>query len=348
MSSLRHVLLPSLFTTLSFSAGISLAAEMPQRPGLATTKPEASATVAADATAKPTDATEGVKATTAETPAAPQPKTFVSDGQPFSMEELGFAITPPAAWEVSTYESTMSLVMREPKDNAPSYDKPKYQRNITVTASSNASPIDEKRAIELEASMTKRAEGDASIAQFKVIEHKFFNFRGENDGLLVYSSMDLGEYKMMQMHVLVSGQEKQFLMTYTDLADRFSDQADQNFAKAWSSMVSVAVKGETPNRQEQMIRYGSIAGGAFFLLLVGFTLRRRAVKKRYANEGDSFEDFDSVNGEGEASGSMIATLAHGWRISKATKNDANDDLLFSSHAGNALQNTKVTSFVSGF
>lgn len=378
MFSLRNVVATSLLTTLTISAG-AFAAES-TRPSLPTRLPAAAkfeekdlAESARGPAAAPelavntttpnlpqapvagqTQNAASAPAAVVTTDAAPQPtpRTFISDGQLFAMDEIGFSIIPPATWEVSTYESSMTMVMREPKDDKPSYDKPKYQRNITVTSIAKASPIDESRAIELEASMTKRASEDSSIQNFKVIEHKFFNYRGENDGLLVYSSMDLGEYKMMQMHVLVSGEEKQFLMTYSDLAERFSDAADTNFAKAWSSIVSTTVKGLTPNRQEKMVRVGSIAAGALLLLLTVFFIRRRQNKSRYANDADAFEDFDSVNNDGEATGSMIATLANGWRIGSKVANASADDLFFSSAVGtkiggNAPQ-TKATSFVSGF
>lgn len=341
--TLRHLaplslIMSSLFGAAAFGQSAP-ATKLPPMPKWQESKTVSTGSETAAAPEAPAQAS-----TTNGAAKAPRPesKTFTSDGSAVTLDDIGFTITPPNGWEVNTHTGSLSMVLREPKVEAPDYDKPKYQRNITVAMKNVASPIDEKRAKELEAELTKSFTGDASVANFQIMEHKFFNFKGENDGLLVYSAMDLGDYKMMQMHVLVSGAENQYLMTYTDLADRFSDQQDPAFATAWSSIVSAAFVGETPSRINEMARYGAIAGSACMLLLVGLIIRRRTGKKDYASIG-SFDDGDTAMNGDALSGSMISTLAQGWKIGKKGAIDGNDGLFFSSPAG-----VNEADFVSNF
>lgn len=327
------VLLLANFLSPSIALG-SEAQAAPVRPGLSSAQPSEAAPAA-------TEDAAAVAATAAAATEAEASKSFVADGQPMVIESLGVSITPPAGWNVDTGGS-LSVVMSEPRDPNPSYDKPKYQRNITVAAMHRASPIDEMRATEIKEHLTKQFTADSTVSNFTIVEHKFFNYRGANDGLLVYSSLNIGEYPMMQMHVLVSGQQNQFLMSYTDLAERFSDATKQGaFDQAWNTMVSIEVAGPTPSRQDEYMRYGAIGAGALFLLLVVLLLKRRASKKSY----DDGETFESDMGSGDLQGSMIATLAGKWRLNAKGEPDDGDDLAFSTHVG---AKTRQTEYVSTY
>lgn len=304
----------ALFGSLVFlSANVAMAGEIgaPARP---------SATMNEAATAQPVGGAAS-KETTLE------PGTFLANGSPVRLESLGMTITPPEGWDVSTFSGSLSLVMREPKVETPSFDKPKYQRNITVAAIHKAAPIDEKRATELADELTKQFTADQTVQNFNVLEHKFFNYRGAGDGLLVYSSMTLGEYPMMQMHILVSGQDKQFLLTYTDLAERFSDTKDHGFEKAWSAMISTEVTGTAPSRISEYYRYGAVGGALAFIALGAFLFRRRADHTDYQSEADSMIEEGDI-----ASPSMIATFAGRWKLTDDTGERDVSGIEFSSHA----------------
>ena len=138
---------------------------------------------------------------TAEVAAAGDTKTsdaFVSKGAPMAIESLGVVITPPTGWEVSTNTGSLSVVMREPKQTAPDYVNAKYQKNITIAAIHSASPIDEKRAIELEAQLVKAFSADAAVSDFKIMEHKFFNYHGANDDAASgYSAAPVSNFSTM-------------------------------------------------------------------------------------------------------------------------------------------------------
>ncbi len=236
---------------------------------------------------------ETIAAATPTSPAtAPTPGASIGDGSPITIESLGVTITPPKGWEVQTQNGSLSVVMREPAVANAVPGQTKFQRNITVAAIHKPAPIDEKRAEELKAELVRNFGGDASLSDFKVGEHKFFNFHGNNDGLLVYSTMTVREFPMMQMHILVSGEDKQFLLTYTDLASQFGSEKDPAYAAAWESMVSVQVKGQAPTRFE-LYKNHMIAGGTgVFLLLVGWILRRRAANIDFKGEADALIDSE--------------------------------------------------------
>lgn len=269
-------------------------------------------------------------------------KVFTSDGTPMQLERLGITITPPATWEVKTNTGTLSVVMHEPREEAPAYEKPKYQRNITVAAIHRGSPIDEQRAVEMKDQLTKAFTADSMVTNFQIIEHKFFNYKGTNDGLLVYSSLNIQDFPMMQMHVLVSGEEKQFLMSYTDLAERFSDPANGAFDKAWNAMVSMEVTGAAPLRQDEYLRFGAIGGGVFLLCLTGFIIRRRAVKKGY--DADAEYENDGYESDGDGT-SMFTTLAGDWALPSAKDAEGGTNgLEFSRHA----PRTRQTEYVSNY
>lgn len=224
-------------------------------------------------------------------------QTFVSQGQIYKLQELGLQLTPPKDWEVSSGGSGPSLVMKEQRDPRPAYDEPKYQRNITMAVIHTPSPIDEKRAKELEAELVKNFSQDASIKDFKILEHKFFNFKSDNDGLLVYSTLTVGDFPIMQMHVLFSGGEKQFLFTYTDLANRFSSEQNGAYQAAWSTIVGAQIVGEAPSRLTLLRPY--IVSGSLLAAICGLVvfLRIRAGRKDYKGEADSFIDSEEDFGQ---------------------------------------------------
>jgi len=245
---------------------------------------------------------------------------FISDGGVVENQRLGIRITPPKGWEVINNAGALSMIIQEPKveleEKNKDYSKPTFQRHITVAAIHHASPIDEMRAEELKKELNATFGKDPLVTDFKVLEHKFFNYRGENDGLIVYTQMNLREFQMMQMHILVSGDAKQFLLSYSDLATEFSKQPNAGYDSAWSSMVSLEVQGLAPKRFEKYQRYGVIGGGFLMLIMTMGILRRRSAKRNYLEESDDIATSESSARWNKEDSSMISTMAGEWRIGK--------------------------------
>ena len=266
---------------------------------------------AADEAPKTSISTNSVSSASATTPT-----TLIADGQAIDLQKLNAKITPPQGWEVKLGTGGFSIVMQEMRKDPKPGDKVIFQRNITLAAIQRPAPIDEVRAQELEAELTKAVMSDGSASNFKVLEHKFFNFKGENDGLMLYSTVKLGEFEMMQMHVLVGNDERQFLSTYTDFADQFS-KTSPAFEAAWKSMTSLQFDGgAAPQRYESLVRNGSVAAVLGLLFVVMNIIRSRRAKTDYEHEADEIyrDEGPYVTSEGKSNERFQATVTGMWNL----------------------------------
>jgi hypothetical protein len=261
--------------------------------------------------------------------------------EPVLAQPYGVNIKVPQGWEVAPGTAGVSLLLQEPapdmqaiEKQAAKTGKPQttFRRNITVAAIHQPSPIDEQRATELRTELASRFGQGSSVKEFQVTEHKFFNYRGKNDGLVAYTSMLLSDVPVMQMHILVSGAEKQYLLTYTDLAESLTNPANPSFEAAWNSMVSIEVEGAAPQRIDYL-KIAQATGGGLGLLIVafiGFRLLRRSnpIRDAEALYGEGVSSHGgTVAGSDFALGSSLATLPVAWNL-----NGKNDDGFVSSHA----------------
>ncbi len=259
---------------------------------------------------------EGENATVIEEKSSFDPNTNT-----INIEKLGLSLTPPAGWEVKEDMGGLTLFIEEPKKEVKNFSKPIFQRNITLATIHEAAPIDEIRAQELRKQLEEKFSKDASVKNFQVLEHRFIDHKDKNDGLIIYTSYTTGEFDMMQMHLLISGEEKQFLTTYTDLASDFGKNDSGAYNEAWKSMTSIQVKGESPKRYFQLVRYGVLGlGGLVFLCLLWF-LRRRANNIDYVKESDVIyrDDHDMDRAEKVSQVHTLATAVWNLKSFQAKK-----------------------------
>jgi len=239
----------------------------------------------------------------------------ISDGSVLSFADQNMSITPVAGWELNTANLGMTLIMQEavPTEAAVNGEKIKFQRNMTVVSRRGALPMDEKSFLHYQEILTEKMSKDTLVSNFQIMEHKFFNHRATNDGLMFYTSMKLGTAQVMQAHVLVSGEENHFWLTYTDLAERFS--ADQDtFKKVWQSMVSVAPTGFAPKRYMDLMIYGSAS--VAFIVLVGvlFAIRRKRAISMYESDANAVYDEDTSPASSNASVDGAFTQSNVWAL----------------------------------
>jgi hypothetical protein len=206
--------------------------------------------------------------------------TFISDGSVVKFDQDRASLMPISGWDVSPKSLQMSLIMREkqPQVAVPDYSKPLFSRNITVMTINEASPIDELRAQSFQEEFSKMMTRDINLKDFQFTNYKFFNYKGENDGLVFYSQHVVNGFPMMQMMVLVSGESKQYLLTYTDLASQFANTDTYN--AAWKSMTSVTVQGVAPKRYYKEAKVAGAGLAGFLLLIAPFVLARLASQRR--------------------------------------------------------------------
>jgi hypothetical protein len=214
-----------------------------------------------------------------------------ADGKPIEFAAEGFTITPPAGWELNRSHPSLTLVASDTKvyETEINKEKIKFRRYLTVAAIKHPAPIDNERLKSFSAELTKLLGGENAHQNFQVTDVKAFNYRGQNDGILAYSTMVLNGVEMMQLHALVGGAERQFLMTYVDMADSFR-AAGPEYQAAWGSMTSSQVSGEAPYRYQTAVKVAAAAGVSALLFLALYVWRRRNGSALYADiDADEFE-----------------------------------------------------------
>jgi hypothetical protein len=248
----------------------------------------------------------------------------ISDGKPIEISDLGIAITPPAGWEVLPETFGLSLVLQEPAaETLEDYSKPVFQRNITVAVSHESTPIDKNEAARLREQLQETFGEQPRLQDYVVAEDsRFFDYKGEKDGLVVYSFFEVDGIPMTQMHMLVSGEKNKVLLTYTDLTENFESNLDQ----AWAAMASVKVVGPAPKRYERILPLAlGVAGVIGFMSL--FIVIRRLRFRRLLKLAEFDEDEDEDESESES------TAANGRRSrSSRKKRQAKDELPLSEPA----------------
>jgi hypothetical protein len=205
----------------------------------------------------------------------------IADGSNIELTP-GLSLTPIKGWLLERKAAGMTLVMKEvtPTNGATptDYSKPIFARNISLMTLSKARPIDAKSIDELKLEISKMIIRDSYLSDFAFTEAKLFDYKEKNDGVVLFSQLTVNNYQMMQMQIVVSGGDKSYLLTYSDLASNFANPA--TFDAAWKSMTSVTVPGTAPKRYHQeMLLGGALSGGFLALVVPFFLIRWRSTRK---------------------------------------------------------------------
>jgi hypothetical protein len=87
---------------------------------------------------------------------------------------------------------------------------------------------------------------------------------------------------MMQMNVLVSSNNQQYMMTYTDMASRFLPESPE-MALAWQSIMSLDLSDSAPSRFTKPLFFGAVAALILGLLVMFKITRRRRFSGLYSD-----------------------------------------------------------------
>lgn len=220
-------------------------------------------------------------------------KFQTSDGSRIEIADKGFSIVPPAGWEVSRDHPQLSFVMQIP------YQKGmKYQRTIQVASFGGPKYIDGTTAREFEELIVRKfSRASASVEDYRIRNHLTVEMADGRPGLLFYSEFALDRVPLMQMHVLVSSDNRHYLMTYTDLAKHFEDDGATTYlTRAWDSMISVQVAGPSPSRFGLAIQLGVAVGVLVFFFILFRIIQGRKAKKDYQrySTGEGLDDVPNV------------------------------------------------------
>ena len=229
------------------------------------------------------------------------PYDFISEGKRLELKDGDFSIEPPTGWQVYTKEPGLTLMAMPAKD-----PKFKYQRTLQVAAFEGPRYMDDITAKEFEEEIPRKFQAISNaIGDYKVRNHLPVEMGDSRQGLLFYTEFKLDGVALMQAHIVVSSAANHYLLTYTDVAEHFENEAETQFlTESWASMTSVQLKGRTPMRYTSSIMLG---GGLVAILLLGllvFFVRNWRAKRSYEYYG-SGKGLDDVDIKSEISSRMI-------------------------------------------
>lgn len=227
----------------------------------------------------------------------------ISNGSPLTLDKINLTITPPSNWKVRFDTAKFDLVAEEPTRGRVKAGKQwvNFKRNITVKTIDQANFIDESRAAAFPDELALILKADPNA---QVLNARTFNYKGKDDGITAYSTTSLNGIEVTQLHVLVGGSDRQYLLTYSDLSSRY--RADSEAGKlAWTTLTRVQITGTPPWRYTRPLGFVSIALISIIsLLTLRHLRRRREVQHLKLNEKIAAADFWSQNHENIVNGSF--------------------------------------------
>jgi hypothetical protein len=278
------------------------------------------------------------------------PAEEISDGRVINLDG-GISIAPVPGWKIERKSMGMGLVMKEvvaqPQGQAVDYSKPIFARNITVTTLPEARYMDEKGLEEAKADITKMMTRDPSLKDFQITDAKAFDYKGKNDGFVIFSQLTVNNFPMTQMQVLVSGAKKSYLLTYSDLTANFTNPA--SYDAAWKSMTSISVEGVAPRRFEKEAMIGGSLVLALMALVVPFVVARLISARRIRKLADELQydwDHGAVKTDADYDLSDINPLeaTQPVRKKRGAKSDADMDLSLSLESSISAISTRHSRF----
>ncbi len=235
----------------------------------------------------------------------------LSDGRPITIDEAQMTITPPVGWEILLKSRGKALIMQVPASKEPikDYSKPIYARNVTVAVAYEPRPIDELEAKALIVKLEKDFGSAPGVRNFQIVEHRLIDYREKADAILVYTAFEYNNFPMSQMHILVSGDKNNALLTYTDLTEAFQKD-EAAMAQAWNAMLSINLAGKAPRRYENLIPIG--VGLALSLIAgISLVLLRRRNARRFidAEEENLYSDDTKRSARSSALESLMTGVS---------------------------------------
>ncbi len=233
----------------------------------------------------------------------------VGSGERLVIREGEFSMNGPSGWNVFTKHPSLTLLMQAPKD-----PNLKYQRTIQVAAFTGPKFIDNVTAKEFEDIITQKFKtAMLGIEDFNLRNHSEVEMADGREGILFYSSFKINDVSLMQAHILVSSQDKHYLLTYTDVVEHFeSDSSNQYLTEAWDAMISAELNSPTPVRFQTGIMVVAGIIGVIVLLLIGVVIARRRA-------GNEYKEYADHGGKDESGLSTLPPESVAHKSSKGAK-----------------------------
>lgn len=194
---------------------------------------------------------------------------------------------------------------------APDVDSSGFQRAIQIMTFGGPKFLDDVTASEYRDIIARKFSGaSAAISNYQMNNHIKIELADGRSAILFYAEFDKDKRKFMQAHILVSNMDRHFVISYTDGAEHFANDAPTpNLNEAWQVLMSTTVKGSTP------LRYGTfyrLAGGVFifFVAIVVWAIYRKSSASKYEQEikSEFAEDLATSNKKLEKASGPPASL----------------------------------------
>lgn len=204
----------------------------------------------------------------------------IATGSPIILRGGEFSITIPKGWSVISEVPGQTLLAQSPKSSAS-----EFRRAIQVMTLGGARYLDEVTAIEFNETIARKYGGTtSSISKYQMNNHMNVELSDGRSALLFYSEFEQDQKKYMQAHLLISNAERHFLISYTDAAEHFSNEATTpNLNEAWQAMMSTEIKGATPVRYKIFLQVAGLIG-LLLVTLIALGIYRKITVKRYEQE----------------------------------------------------------------
>lgn len=229
----------------------------------------------------------------------------ISDGNRIAVEGRGFSIRPPQGWELDLNHPTLSLFMQIPA--APGI---KYRRTLQVASLATPRYIDEVSAREFESYLVENfSKASLSISNYRIRNHAMIELADKRPAILFYAELNLDGVELMQAHILASGPDRHYLMSYTDLREHFEDDAlsSRYLSEAWDAMVTLEFQGATPVRFAPIRRMVIAAAVIGFLLALMWGVRQWRGRQNFAEYDVADQDHETSRRRNLA-GSSVSEL----------------------------------------
>ncbi len=220
------------------------------------------------------------------------PNEVIATGGQIKLRDGEFKIAIPKGWSVYTNIPGQTLLAQGPKQGDVG-----FRRAIQVMTFGGPRYLDEVTATEFNELIARKFEAaSTSMTNYQMNNHMRVELADRRPALLFYSEFEQDQKKYMQAHLLVSNLERHFLMSYTDAAEHFANDArTPNLNEAWQSLISAEVEGPTPVRYRIFFQVGGMVG-LLLVSMLGLGLYRKLSHRKYEQElkSEFSEDLSTV------------------------------------------------------
>ena len=216
----------------------------------------------------------------------------LSTGKRISLPKRGLTLQPPVGWEVHRNIRGASLLLQVAKQ--PDLD---YQRTIQVLAFEGPRFIDSTTEKEFAKVIIDRNSRAPGVSGYRLQNSESIELEDGSSGLLFYTEFKVENTPLMQLHVLISSESRHFVLTYTDLAEHFTDDRESHLDTAYRSIISARLKSQAPYRFQVPVMIFSIiivvfGLGLLYKLISHYKLSKRLKMEMVVQDGDGLTTQD--------------------------------------------------------